>query len=407
MFNLNEIKILFKENNYCEIQSETDVKSVNIAKIIRNVNGRILFELINEEDKAPERNWVFFSDSKVHPLGWAHSNKYKYLNKDYEAYLKPPINPNEHISPEKDSDKLDRDLRNQTTLNTFKVNYFMECLYKSKFYVARVCETGENLYFKLELDSDERDNLIICYFYAKNLSFNNLFPCNWCSRNNLRLLAPKNWPKDKIFDWQIYINEFKLKNETDKTNEIYLTENIDCSRLFNWSFLSPNVGPSAAGSVINEASHQSASLTSQNPAASASTSNSSCLSDKFQIGMYLECVDPLNDSQIVLAKIFAKIEHVIFVKFIQNSHEFEANDTLELQVYTIDSHDLFPIGWCELNSFYPDNLNKTLNNVNSLDQNSNSNNRDLIRSDFKNIPLLSQFKSNYFQICFFIINSSL
>jgi len=341
----------FEENSKCELQH--DLK-VHICNIKRNISGRLLIE-INE---SSPHIWIFYLDPRLHLLGWAKDNNIIYDESchNIDFLLNKTDMNNSH----------DHELRQK---HHFKRNYLMECLYKNKFYVAKVVEILNDNCFKIELDSFEMNKMIT--FYSSNST--SLFPCKWCKQNNLKLETPSGWPRDKPFDWDSYLAILNEKSELKHT----LTIELD---LFNWS------------------------------------RNLNQLSDRFQLGMYLECVDPsveTTDSQensvIRLGQIRAKLAHLIFVKIISNydSISEQLRDD-SFCVYTVDSYDLYPIGWCEMNNYYGDKQTHLkfykypihLSNQEYLK-------RIQMRSDLLHLNLLAKFKGNISSIYLFFIGKSL
>jgi hypothetical protein len=336
----------FNEGNLCEFVNESksshsDSIYVFIVKILKNIAGRLLIEF-NDENKK----WIFYSDRILRPLGWASAYGHKYSSSshsildDINTKFQFKINDEKQVS--------------STHANQFKIGYFVECLYENKFYAARVIEVVSNFYIKLKLF--DSDSTILTYFFddltttdefiyghsttKENInnnynnntsdnqdddgcvefvftnSFHTLFPCKWCSNNNLKIELPGDYPSDRSpvsFDWDFYYENVLLKNKTD-TEDIYLTKFGQDSALFNWS------------KYLNE------------------------LGDRFQIGMYLECVLSCDKNRIVLGQIKAKLNHLIFVKII--TKESESSLLYPLHIFSVDSNDLFPVGWCEMNNYY-------------------------------------------------------
>ena len=325
---------------------------MHIVKIKRSIAGRLLLELNNKEF------WLFYLDSRLRPLGWTRSSK-KFF------YSSTKINPIDltDLASNNLSDQLNKinesvsiELMNHHKIK-FETNFYMECLYMSKFYVARVAECVPDLYFILELDqsNDEEKNLQIIFYADLNTNtyiisnggmsnsnrFHILFPCKWCTHNNLYIEPPNGWPKGLPFDWDIYMNKINEKNGPLTSPPAYLTQFTDLP-LFNWS------------------------------------RNLFHASDKFQLGMYLECAD--EDGAIFLAQIKAKIGHLIFLR--KNNHEILNNSSTPL-IYPIDSMNLFPVGWCELNNLYDrSNFNYSIKPFADF---------KIDRQDLNQIPYLSQF----------------
>lgn len=105
---------------------------------------------------------------------------------------------------------------------------------------------------------------------------------------------------------------------------LYFTKSSDVHTLFNWS---RTIGQLAA--------------------------------EKFTVGAYLECVDPTSGGDVIcLAQIKARVEHLVFLELMYLRRRSRRGDGQQQQqqlfVFTVDSCDLFPLGWAEMNNFYSD-----------------------------------------------------
>lgn len=229
---------------------------------ICKIKRNVSGRLLVEHDNVSR--WIYYLDPRLHSFGWAKSNNLAYLNQiDELDVCESGLLKSNEIEPRQ--------------RHHFKQNYLLECLYQNKFYVARVVEILNENCFKLELDSTSvRVRLT---FYTTNSTL--LFPCRWCAQNNFKLELPSDWPSEKEFDWDTYCACLSRKHAEQYT----LTTDLS---LFNWS------------------------------------RNLAQLGEKFQIGMYLECVDPCTrvdnqeNSAIYLAQIKAKLAHLVFLKLVKN-----------------------------------------------------------------------------------------
>jgi hypothetical protein len=196
----------------------------------------------------------------------------------------------------------------------FKLNHYLEFLHVNRFYAARVCEVQNDVYFKIQLTSkDNQINGRIFKFYLTSNVLSCIFPCKWCAKLNLVLEPPADWLEaDSAFDWNTYID---MLNFREQRSSFALTEDL---AIFNWQ-----------RSLAN-------------------------LAEKFQVGAYLECVDrtakaDTKNEIVCLGQIKAKLAHLIFVKLIK-----ENSDQDRLHVFSADSVNIFPVGWCEMNNYYGD-----------------------------------------------------
>jgi hypothetical protein len=282
---------------------------------------------------------------------------------------------------------------NRNSSHHFKVNTFVECFYNQKFYTARCIEVNltENS-FKLELDTTTsttsmnptiKSTKILSFRNTSNTSLNStqsnlnsyypnlnhtIFPCNWCLQNNLKLELPFEWYNQKredleknpnYFDWDLYID---ILNKNDENEKIVNFNQMTDISLLNWS-----------------------------------TRQLNQLNDKFLIGSYLEFVLP-NDNEndgkmICLGKICAKVGHLIYVKNVENIKYHQNNTETKLYIFTIDSLDLYPVGWCEMNNYKSNYYNSTFLKQQQQPSETTIQLNTIIRDDFFKIPALAQFKS--------------
>ena len=71
---------------------------------------------------------------------------------------------------------------------------------------------------------------------------------------------------------------------------------------------------------------------------------------EFESGMKLEAVNPQQPGQICVATITGVFDNRL-LKFYIDHQMSPAASPSSFYYYTIDSHDLFPIGWCESNQY--------------------------------------------------------
>lgn len=226
--------------------------------------------------------------------------------------------------------------------NCFKINYYLECLYENKFYVGRVVDESENNYFRIKLETTKSICLTFLYNHGNisqiksditangsvdssdsdlfesvifTSSFHTLFPCKWCSSHNIRIEPPPDWPHTgEQFDWDSYYEHVLKKQQPVDVNNnqaqpIHLTLADTDAHLFNWC------------------------------------KNLNNLADRFQLGMYLECASNSESNRIHLSQIKAKTGHLLFLYMLGESQE-------KLKIVSVDSSDIFPVGWCEMNNYY-------------------------------------------------------
>lgn len=317
----------FSEGSLCEIIRN---EHVCVGKIVKNISGRLLIDLYG----LGQKEWIFYLDPRFKPFGWAKTINFKYKNL-------------ENLSSN-DLERLNSEISARKPvemgLSSFRIGQLMECLYENKFYVAKVIECVNNDYFKIKINSKNPkiNDIILTFCLNKNLNFHQLFPCKWCSSNNLVLEPTFEWLSDEQFDWDVFMR-------VDGRGDFYLTET---QSVFNWA------------------------------------RNLTQLSEKFKLGMYLECVLPNSahgdenetNGLICLGQIKAKLNHLLFIKIFNGNKD-------KLYIFTIDSMELFPVNWCHLNNYSKFEMSFLKENLNFY--------QFEIRKDFSQIPYLSEYKSNF------------
>ena len=63
----------FRQDSHCELENN-DLDTVDIVRIKSNVAGRLLVEFA----ESNQQEWMFYLDSRLHPLGWARKNNMAY-----------------------------------------------------------------------------------------------------------------------------------------------------------------------------------------------------------------------------------------------------------------------------------------------------------------------------------------
>jgi hypothetical protein len=123
--------------------------------------------------------------------------------------------------------------------------------------------------------------------------------------------------------------------------------------------------------------------------------------DKYKIGSYLECVNPMNSNEICIGQIKLRVKHLLFIRIYSSSSSSSSltSNDIHLNVFTQNSFDLFPVGWCEMNNY----KNFLLPNhfKNKINQN------EVYRSDLAKVPYLARFNGNYFYLNVIILSNNL
>lgn len=287
-----------KQGMRLELQHPINTMDIWLVKIIENVGGR-LYLRFEGADNASNDFWLFYLNHRLHPIGWAKSNSYRY-NPPKELF-------SEHSEHEwmqilekalQESENMILPLaifKDQVEIvqHSFQKGWKLEALNpltRNQICPATVVDILDKKYFLVELDdlqSVDPHALVrfSCYSDSKCI-----FPVNWCHNKGLRLTPPKGWPK------------------------------LD----FNWAeYLEYNRGKAAPESCfnLNKPDHQ------------------------FERGMKLEAVNPENPNLICAATITKIVEPLIWV------HLDNSMRVIPSHIEHVDSHNLYPVGWCESNGY--------------------------------------------------------
>lgn len=59
-----------KQSMLVEVQDENDLTHVWIARVLKNIGGRLLLRY-EGTDSARQDFWLFYLHYRIHPMGWA------------------------------------------------------------------------------------------------------------------------------------------------------------------------------------------------------------------------------------------------------------------------------------------------------------------------------------------------
>ncbi|XP_021367553.1 scm-like with four MBT domains protein 1 isoform X2 [Mizuhopecten yessoensis] len=287
-----------KQGMRLELQHPINPMEIWLVKIIENVGGR-LYLRFEGADTAANDFWLFYLNHRLHPIGWAKSNAYRY-NPPKELF-------SEHSEQEwmqilekalQESENMILPLaifKDQVEIvhHTFQKGWKLEALNpitRNQICPATVVDILDKKYFLVELDDlqsvDPHFRIrFSCYSDSKCI-----FPANWCHYKGLKLTPPKGWPK-MDFNWNEYLEYNRAKAAPESC--------------FN----------------LDKPDHQ------------------------FERGMKLEAVNSENPNQICAATITKIVEPLVWIH-LDNSARVVAS-----HIEHVDSHNLFPVGWCESNGY--------------------------------------------------------
>ena len=338
-------------NQILELQDFNMPLNIWFVRIVENIGGRLLLEYYFDSDFKSEKFWLFYLDTHLHHVGWARHNQYNYrLPMKYENSVNIEL---ENV--------VDMVLDNPVVLNTvnssilvidlfknqqkfyshrFQIGHMFEVLYENMFYVAHIVELSNEHYFKVKLHVKERE----IYLHFTSTS-QNIFPFKWCEQNMLKLQLPHDWPTGKRFSWDDYIRFCNRTNEME-IKDFYIGAD---QSLFS----------------------------------SITSCHLKNICEKYKIGSYLECVNPNNSNEICVGQIKLRVKHLLFIR-IYSRDSADNEDLFSLKIFTQNSFDLFPVGWCEMNNYknfiLPIHFTKEI--ITS---------KDVYRTDLNKVPYLARF----------------
>ncbi|KAG8036734.1 hypothetical protein G9C98_004056 [Cotesia typhae] len=285
-----------------------------IATIIRNVGGRLLLRYdVPNNSKAPIKDfWVFCTSDSLHEFGFS-------VQSNSSWFLEPPSSIVDTHTYEEWKELIESGLQNQpTSLNLFNntpspprhkftIGMKLEAVWpatRTKISPATVVKVFDDLYFLVELDTFSPNKKSNCYdpMYSYDekttwlctANHPYIFPVGWSKEHDLKLTAPKGWGlhNPSEFNWDVYLAD---TNTTAAPKELFY-------------------------------------------------SRESAIETGFEVGMYLEAVDPLNDNRICAGHISNITEDLLWITL--DNHKTRA-------VHVVHMHSLkiFPVGWCESNHY--------------------------------------------------------
>ncbi|XP_012258753.2 scm-like with four MBT domains protein 1 [Athalia rosae] len=277
------------------------------ATIIENVGGRLLLRY--DTPGSPVKDfWLFCTSERLHYDGFVS-------NVGSHWFLEPPSAILESHSYEEWKALTESEPRVQLVRNNlfnnfsdhpdhnFEVGMKLEAISpinRVEICPATVVKVFDQKYFLVQVDVYEEPGKVedsgnmdrLTWLCTADHPY--IFPIEWTKKNNIRLTHPRGWiSKSEEFDWDAYL----------------------------------------------EATNSKAALES------SFTERQSALDAGFEIGMYLEAVDPENENTICAAHITKIVDNLLWIK-LDNYEDFRPE-----HIVSTHSLQIFPVGWCESNSY--------------------------------------------------------
>lgn len=289
-----------------EVQDSCSPYSLWIATIIENVGGRLLLRYDTPDSSAPEF-WLYFTSPRIFPMGWAAEKgdpwelrrpshfKSSHGKEEWEALM-------EMAKEDARQAPLPRDLFQHATAITphsFILGMKMEVLHPAdhtKICPATVVEVWGEEYFLVEIDSisdqveDEPKQSMLCTEMHPYI-----FPTGWAKKHGMKVSKPAGWKCDsgEEFHWDEYLQH-----------------------------TSAVAAPEKCFSQKQCAKHNG-----------------------FLANMKLEVVNPVDRSEICVATVTRTTGHIIWIHLERNESDHPNH------AVSYDSSDIFPVGWCDSNSY--------------------------------------------------------
>ncbi|KAG1689927.1 Scm-like with four MBT domains protein 1 [Nymphon striatum] len=287
-----------------EIQDDAQPNNVWLASVIKNVGGRLLLRYEGCSDSSFDF-WLYYISWQLHAPGWAKINGYQYqppkkVQSPYiaaEPIIKVLHSPNQTVYSH-DKKLTDIFLDQEEVLNhNFEVGMKLEMLSpvdRLHFVPATITNILCDKFFLVELD-DFTEVAKKSYFCHSGCW--NIFPPGWAKENGLKVQIPKGCniltSISRSLDWDEYLK---------------MTGAIAAIK-------------SSFKQKVNEKIHA------------------------FDKSMRLEAVNPFQPQQLCAASITKIVSHLIWI-------QLDGVDAFNVHhITSINSYEIFPVGWCESNSF--------------------------------------------------------
>ncbi|KAM4677733.1 scm-like with four MBT domains protein 2 [Discoglossus pictus] len=288
---------LITADSLIELQDAQKPFQYWIVSVIENIGGRLRLRYVGLEDSESCDQWLFYLDCRLRPVGWGKEN---------QCSMDPPLD----ICPLKSMSEwkcaLEKALKDAARCplpvevfkdhadvksHCFTLGMKLEAVdptEPSHIRPATVTKVYNNLYFQVTIDDLRPDARDVSMLcHADSLG---LLPIQWCLINGVNLTPPKGYP-EQDFDWADYQKQ--------------------CGA---------------------EAAPQSCFRNTTN-------------SRGFTKNMKLEAVNPNNTTEICVASV-TKVKGRLLWLHLEGSQT-----PVPEYVVDVESMDIFPVGWCEANSY--------------------------------------------------------
>ncbi|XP_029811668.1 scm-like with four MBT domains protein 2 isoform X2 [Suricata suricatta] len=288
---------LITVDSLIELQDSQNPFQYWIVSVIENVGGRLRLRYVGLEDTESYDQWLFYLDYRLRPVGWCQENKYRMdppseiyplkMASEWRCVLEKSVIDAGKSPLPMEVFKDHADLRS----HFFTVGMKLETVNLSEpFHIcpASVTKVFNNHFFQVTIDDLRPEpSKVSMLCHADSLG---ILPVQWCLKNGVSLTPPEGYP-GQDFDWA----DYHKQHGTEEAPPF-------CFR--NTSF-----------------------------------------SRGFTKNMKLEAVNPRNPGELCVASVVSVKGRLMWL-------HLEGLQTPAPEfIVDVESMDIFPVGWCEANSY--------------------------------------------------------
>ncbi|XP_058537938.1 scm-like with four MBT domains protein 2 isoform X2 [Neofelis nebulosa] len=288
---------LITVDSLIELQDSHNPFQYWIVSVIENVGGRLRLRYVGLEDTESYDQWLFYLDYRLRPVGWCQENKYRMdppseiyplkMASEWKCALEKSLIDATKFPLPMEVFKDHADLRS----HFFTVGMKLETVNLSEpFHIcpASVTKVFNNHFFQVTIDDLRPEpSKLSMLCHADSLG---ILPVQWCLKNGVNLTPPKGY-SGQDFDWADYHKQ-------------HGTEEAPPFGFRNTSF-----------------------------------------SRGFTKNMKLEAVNPRNPGELCVASVVSVKGRLMWL-------HLEGLQTPAPEfIVDVESMDIFPVGWCEANSY--------------------------------------------------------
>ncbi|NXG53275.1 SMBT1 protein, partial [Psilopogon haemacephalus] len=282
-----------------ELQNIRDALEAWIVNVVENVGGRLKLRYEGLEDSDKFDQWLFYLDPFLHQVGWAAQHGYSLQPPSAIRSLKSEADWQEilkKVKEEEEESSIPTDLFKDKPVigvHSFSEGMKLEAVDPVAPFVispATVLKVYNEKYFMIEID-DLRPDRTTRQSYICHVNSAGIFPVQWSLKNGLHLSPPPGYP-GQDFDWADYLKQ--------------------CGA---------------------EAAPQSCFplLTSDHG---------------FKENMKLEAVNPVDPEEVCIATVTKLKDSYLWLQL-----EAGSKKPVPDCIVSVESMNIFPVGWCETNGY--------------------------------------------------------